>query len=233
MIQRRRLTSLGGVLGIVSVFAIGGCDGGLDRTDLEPRHVATYACALARDIDQPATDWNPTPGESEFDDEFNSAMSAVDLLGSASGTPLAGYADLMHPDLTRALTELDMETVDSELSSLQAACEDEGLPTEKADTSPTGRVSFACNLIADVNDADGSPREWFDAIGTDTPSEKGLILTKLFGATSLTGGALGAEPPGHKDLADAAHAILGAIADADDEATEEGIRDFHTACQEQ
>src|SRR5699024_12409921 len=69
------------------------------------------------------------------------------------------------------LTELDMETVDSELSSLQAACEDEGLPTEKADTSPTGRVSFACNLIADVNDADGSPREWFDARSEEHTSE--------------------------------------------------------------
>src|SRR5699024_9862635 len=195
-----------------------GLHGRLERNGLGPRPLPAHALALPRHYEQPPTDWHPTPGESEFDDEFNSAMSAVDLLGSASGTPLAGYADLMHPDLTRALTELDTETVDSELSSLQAACEDEGLPTEKADTSPTGRISFACNLSADVNDADGSPREWFDAIGTDTPSEKGLILTKLFGATSLTGGALGAEPPGHKDLADAAHAILGAIADADDEA---------------
>lgn len=220
------------MLSIVAVFALGGCGEDLDRTDLEPKHVATYACALVHDIDEPATDWNPAPGESEFDDEFNSAISAVYLLGSASGTPLEGYADLMHPELTRALTELDMETVDSELSSLQTACEDEGLPTEKADTSPTGRISFACNLITDVDDAGGSPRDWFDAIGTDTPSEKGLILTKLFGATSLTGGALGAEPPGHKDLAEAAHTILGAIANADDAATEEGIRDFNRACHD-
>src|SRR5690625_7878089 len=97
-------------------------------------------------------------------------MSAVYLLGSASGTPLAGYVDLMHPDLTRALTALDMETVDSELSSLQTACEDEGLPTEMADTSPTWWISFACNLITDVYDAGWYLREYFYVIGSDTPS---------------------------------------------------------------
>jgi len=55
MFQRRTLASLGGVLGIVAVFAVGGCAGGLDRTPPEaPRPGAQEAETregLSRELD--------------------------------------------------------------------------------------------------------------------------------------------------------------------------------------
>src|SRR5699024_6749267 len=126
----------------------------------------------------------------------------------------------------------DFDIVDSESGRLQDARETENLSSRKADISRDGRFSFACALISDANDADSTPRDWFRAMADESPSDEGFSLTKTFGAVSLTGGTMGAQPPDQEEISKASSDTLGSITSLDSEAMDKAIHDFNTACNE-
>ncbi|WP_182358781.1 hypothetical protein [Tomitella gaofuii] len=111
-----------------------------------------YACALVRDL--------PADG-SVFDPEAGSAVGAgfagaVRLFGALTGSHVPGYESLSaHAvDALGSTTTLDIDGVDASITAMADDCAARGLPEDTPDVSRSGRVDYACALIADARAGD-------------------------------------------------------------------------------
>lgn len=194
--------------------------------------VATYACALAQDVDTSELEEGEDLSPEELIKPPSTLFTIAHLLGSTTSFSLDGYDSLREAsrELQHDLSETKrVEKMEPSLATLRTACEEESLPVADVDVSTDGRGDFACTLVAELDGAEDDVGDWVRNGGED--AEGTPLINKGLGAASLLATIhVDLDESYREELEEASGTFYQGLNQVDDEQLTEGIDDVTNFC---